>query len=125
MKGQYHKAVGFVETSEKNGNSAPKTEDSILTEAREELGNVHASESVGTDSHTTRKGEIDQKLSQLTDVRTKQGQCVTDKGELGRNSRGRKDPGVGHPPRNRVKTHWKNKDIQSMYGGWDTTPRGV
>ena len=115
MKGQYHKAVGFVETREENRNFPHKTEDSVLTNSEEEFNNEHAGRPVGTDTHTTEKGEIDQKLSQLVKAWAKQGQSSADKVEPGRNSRDRKDPGVGHPPRNRVKTDWENKDIQGMY----------
>ena len=39
--------------------------------------------------------------------------------------RGRKDPGVGHPPRNRVKIDWENKAVKSMYeGAGYSTKRG-
>ena len=56
----------------------------------------------------------------------KHGQFIADKSELGKNSRGRKDPGVGHPPRNQVKTDWENEDIQGMYEGTGcNTKRGV
>ena len=71
MKGQYHKAVGFVEASRKNGNLASKTQASILTTAKEESSTVHAGKTVGTDTHTTRKGEIDNKSSKLVNVGTK------------------------------------------------------
>ena len=102
------------ETSKKNGNYAPKAEDGILTDAKEELTNVHASKPVGIDTRTTREGEIDHKLSQLVNIWAKQGQFIADESKLGKNSRGRKDPRVGHPPRNQVKTNWENKDIQGM-----------
>ena len=62
MKGQYHKVVGFMETSEDSGSSAPKAKENDLANTKEEFNSVHADNTVGTDTHTTRKGEIDNRL---------------------------------------------------------------
>ena len=115
-----------METREGNGNFPHITEDSVLTGTSEELNNVRASGLAGADTHTTRKGEIEQKLNQLMEAWAKRGQFVAERDDSGRNSRGRKDPGVGHPPTNQVKTDWENKDIQVMYeGAGYNTKRGV
>ena len=52
----------------------------------------------GTD--TVSKGEIETKLNQLMDASARRGQLASKRSDIGRNLRGRKDPGVGHPPRN-------------------------
>ena len=126
MKGQYHKAVGFVEASEENGNLPRKTEDSIQTNGSAEFNIAHAGDATGTGTTTTRKGEIEQKLNQLMEAWAKQGQLAARRDQTDRIPQGRKDPGVGHPPRNRVKTDWENRDIQSMYkGAGYNTKKGV
>ena len=100
MKGQYHKVVGFMETSKDNGNSAPKAKENDLADTKEEFNSVHADKTVGTDTHTTRKGENDNKLDNSGNLPAKRVQFLEDERNRGKNSRGRKDPGVGHPPRN-------------------------
>ena len=52
----------------------------------------------------------------------RKGHLTNKKDDVGRNSRGRKYPEVGHPPRNRVKTDWESEGIQSMYerAGYNT-----
>ena len=89
-----------METREENRNFPHKTEDSVLTGASDKLNNVCASDLVGTDTHTTRKGENDNRLDNLGNVPAKRVQFLEDERNRGKNSRGRKDPGVGHPPRN-------------------------
>ena len=100
MKGQYHKDVRFVEASEEIGKLPRKTEDSIQAGSSKEFNSAHVGDLTGTDTRTTRKGDIEQKLDQLMEAWAKQGQLAAKRDEAGRKSQGRKDPGVGHPPRN-------------------------
>ena len=42
MKGQYHKAVGFLQAAEDSGGNADKIEDAIWTRGTEEFNSLHA-----------------------------------------------------------------------------------
>ena len=69
---------------------------------------------------------MSQNLNQLMEAWVKKGHLSSRRIDIGRNSRNRKDLGVDQPPRNRIKTDWENKDIQSMYeGAGYSTKRGV
>ena len=60
-KGQYHKAVGSVETSEEIGEHAHKTKDSTQTDGSGEFNIARTSDAAGSGTNTTSKGEIEQK----------------------------------------------------------------
>ena len=102
-KGPYHKAVGFAESGRGSRSGDPQDETPVLTELTKELESVLAGKDrrIGTDITHEHKGESNlignrhllKTLRELESIRALRGV----------NSRGIKDVGVGHPPRNRVK----------------------
>ena len=99
MDGQSYKEVGFLET-EDFGGDADISEELFQPDGAEELNSLHADKDVpdGTSTRDT---------SYYGEVRAKRGV----------NSRGRKDSGVHHPPRNRVKVDHERESLTGMYGG--------
>ena len=92
-------------------------EETAQTKGIEELDIVHTEGTAGAGTNTVSKGEIESKLNQLMEAWARRGQLAGKRSDTGRNSRDRKDPGVDHPPRNRVKMDWESEDTQNMYEG--------
>ena len=117
MKGQHHKAVGFLQAEEESGSNTTNSEETILTSGTEDLNSLHADshEQAGTDTRIDSEGEhkpsefqhLSKDASYVGDVRAKRGI----------NSQGRKNSGVFHPPRNRVKVDQERESLTSMYEG--------
>ena len=97
MDGQSYKEVGFLETEDSGGDAA-NSEEIFMPGGAEELNSLHADDCVqdGTSTRDT---------SYFGEVRAKRGV----------NSRGRKDSGVHHPPRNRVKVDHERESLSGMY----------
>ena len=126
MKGQHHKAVGFVQTEEDSGGVAPILRNENLENDTEEFNSLRtgSNEESGTDTEeisqgeplTQRSGQMGTKSLYLDEIATRRGM----------NSRGYKDPGVLNPPRNCVKVDPESTMMHDMYSGTGySTKRGV
>ena len=99
-KGPYHKAVGFAESGEESRSDDPHSEMPNLAGLTEELESVLTGQrsGIGTDTASEHEGESNlisnehllKTLCELESIRALRGVS----------SRGVKDGGVGHPPRN-------------------------
>ena len=110
MKGKYHKAVGFAETERTSEECVQESEHDIMTQVIEELHALRNDETNGeykSKSDLTGNEYLWENLRRLDHIRDRRGVSST----------GRKDSGVGHPPRNRVKEDQEDIMVQGMYQG--------
>ena len=114
-KGKYHKAVGFSEAGGESVTGAPKFDDSILTQLAEELNSLRTENDVGrtTDNGPEGEGEPNPVRNEFPKETLHYLDSV--KAWRGLSSRGPKDPGVLHPPRNGVKGDPESKMVREMY----------
>ena len=115
-----------MQTEEDPGGDAPNlcknnleidTEEfnSLRTESNEESGTDTGEDSQG-EPESRRSGQMGMKSLYFDEIAARRGV----------NSRGYKDPGVMHPPRNRVKTDPEGAMLHDMYSGAGySTKRGV
>ena len=111
MEGQRYKEVGLLQTEDFRGDAAI-SEEIFQPGGAEELNSLHADEHVPDGTHT-------RNASYLGEVRAKR--------EV--KSHGKRDQGMCHPPRNRVKVDHERESWTGMYslagnvGCRDTPPR--
>lgn len=117
MKGNYHKAVGFFQAEEDSGSNATNSEETILTTGTEELNSLHADsyDQASTDTRIDSEGEPES--SEFEHLSTNASYFGKVRAKRGTNLQGWKDPGVLHPPRNRVKVDQERESVLNMYEG--------
>ena len=116
-KGTYHKVVRFIELGESSRSDALQVETSILTGLTEELEFLRTNEAVGNSTGTVSEHESESNLIGNEHLLKTLRELESIKALRGVNSRGIRDPGVGHPPKNRVKKDPEKVMIDDMYQG--------
>ena len=106
-KGQYHKAVGFVEPGGESRSVDHQDETLISPTSTEELDTVRGKDMAQEEGESELIGNKNllEKLRCLESIRAL----------IGVNSRGAKDEGVGHPPRAQVKEDQERVAVINSY----------
>ena len=117
VKGQYHKAVGFVEATENSGGDATNCEDAIRTRCKEEFNSLHADVHSESSTDTVRNCNIETDLGHLQSEDQGVVQLKQFEGRTDADSGIRAAQGVTHPPKDGLKVEYQQDTWSGMYEG--------
>ena len=115
VKGQYHKAVGFVQATENSGGDANKIEDAIWTRGTEEFNSLHADVHSETSMDTMSNCNIEAVLGHSQSKDQGVAQLEQFEGRTDADSGSRAAQGASHSPKDGLKVDYQQDTWSGMY----------